>query len=95
MLVRHLPRDSALLRELHGEAAEWSVTDHLLAAAVDQLAEANWMFATVNRDEDSEPPEYPRPVPRPGQAPDTEDEAGPEQRGDALPSLGEIHRFFA
>lgn len=95
MLVRHLPRDSALLRELHGEAAEWSVTDHLLAAAVDQLAEANWMFATVNRDEDSEPPEYPRPVPRPGQAPDTEDEAGPDRDADPLPSLREIQQFFA
>nr|WP_097257312.1 hypothetical protein [Streptomyces sp. Ag109_G2-15] len=95
VLVRHLPRDSALLRELHGEAAEWSVTDHLLAATVDQLAEANWMFATVNRDEDSEPPEYPRPVPRPGQAPDTEEEPAPDRDAGPLPSLREIQQFFA
>ncbi|WP_053708002.1 hypothetical protein [Streptomyces sp. NRRL B-3648] len=66
VLVRHLPQDSATLRELHGDAAEWSVGDYLLAAVVDQLAEANWMFATVNRDEDAEPLEYPKPVPRPG-----------------------------
>lgn len=33
---------------------------------VDHLAVANWMFATVNRDEDTEPAPYPDPVPRPG-----------------------------
>lgn len=65
VLVKHLPRDSATLQELHGEAALWSVTDYLLASVVDQIAEANWMFATVNRDEDAEPLEYPQPVPRP------------------------------
>ncbi|MEI5523808.1 hypothetical protein WB401_32660 [Streptomyces brasiliscabiei] len=65
VLVKHLPRDSATLQELHGEAAHWSVADHLLASVVDQLAEANWMFATVNRDEDADPLDYPTPVPRP------------------------------
>ncbi|MER6332778.1 hypothetical protein ABT298_26345 [Streptomyces sp. NPDC001034] len=64
VLVKHLPRDSALNRELHGEAADWSVTDHLLAAAVDHLAAANWMFACVNSDE-GEQPDAPAPVPRP------------------------------
>ena len=44
-----------MLKELHGEAAEWTATDYLLATVIDQLAEANWMFATVNRDDDSEP----------------------------------------
>ncbi|MFD7897488.1 hypothetical protein [Streptomyces sp. NPDC059743] len=43
------------------------MTDHLLASVADRLAEANWMFATVNRDEDSEPLDYPEPVPRPGE----------------------------
>lgn len=66
MLIKHLPRDSALNRDLHGEAAEWSVTDHLLAAAVDHLAAANWMFACVNSAEDGDQPEPPVPVPRPG-----------------------------
>ncbi|MFE8939058.1 hypothetical protein ACWDNT_21645 [Streptomyces sp. NPDC000963] len=66
VLIKHLPRESAVQRELHGEAAEWSVTDHLLAAAVDHLAVANWMFACVNTGEDDDPPEAPTPVPRPG-----------------------------
>lgn len=70
VLVRHLPRDSATLQELHGEAAHWSVADYLLANVVDQLAEANWMFATVNRDEDADPLEYPEPVTRPVTAED-------------------------
>ncbi|XMN07092.1 hypothetical protein ACK8N7_14075 [Streptomyces griseobrunneus] len=66
MLVKHMPRDSAVAQELHGEASEWTVSDYLLAAAVDHLAAANWMFASVNTDEDAEPPEAPVPVPRPG-----------------------------
>ncbi|MDQ0582852.1 hypothetical protein [Streptomyces rishiriensis] len=64
MLIKQLPRDSALNRELHGEAADWSVSDHLLAAAVDHLAAANWMFACVNSEEGDQP-DAPAPVPRP------------------------------
>lgn len=76
VLVRHLPRDSSTLREIHGEAADWSAAEHLLAAAVDRLSEANWMFATVNRDEDAAPLDYPEPVPRPAppSAPDGDGE---------------------
>ncbi|WP_249126310.1 DUF5361 domain-containing protein [Streptomyces sp. A2-16] len=66
VLVEHLPSDSSYARAVHGEQADWTVTDHLLAAAVDHLAVANWMFATVHRDEDAEPAEYPEAVPRPG-----------------------------
>ncbi|WP_374005169.1 hypothetical protein [Streptomyces ipomoeae] len=95
VLVKYLPRDSATLQELHGEAANWSVTDYLLANVVDQLSEANWMFATVNRDEDAEPLEYPRPVPRPGTETGTEtgteagtgmEETGPPYTGAGSPS---------
>ncbi|MEU0027678.1 hypothetical protein [Streptomyces sp. NPDC006335] len=68
VLVEHLPADSSFARAVHGEQADWTVTDHLLAAVVDHLAVANWMFATVNRDEDTEPAEYPEPVPRPSGA---------------------------
>lgn len=86
VLVKHLPRDSAVNRELHGEAAEWSVTDHLLAAAVDHLAAANWMFACVNTDEDAEPPERPEPVPRPGDdRGDPDDADDGDDRGVDLP----------
>ncbi|WP_399078706.1 hypothetical protein [Streptomyces zaehneri] len=89
MLIKQLPRDSALNRELHGEAAEWSVTDHLLAAAVDHLAAANWMFACVNSEEGDQP-DAPAPVPRPtdlgehgtygaGDADEEEDHEGDEE----------------
>ncbi len=96
-MVRHLPTDSAVQREIHGEAAEWSLTDHLLAAAVDHLAVANWMFQCVNTGEDDETPDPPKPVPRPG---DT-DEDGKEQDGGSAPegaaeavSPSALARFF-
>ena len=44
-LLRFWPPESALARQLHGEAAEWGSTEHLLAAVVDLLAEANWQRA--------------------------------------------------
>lgn len=101
LLVKHLPRDSALNRELHGEAAEWSVSDHLLAAAVDHLAAANWMFACVNSDEGDQP-EPPAPVPRPSY--DAEDDESDDQpvtgpkpgapAPDSTPSAAQLARFF-
>ncbi|OEJ97987.1 hypothetical protein [Streptomyces thermolilacinus] len=96
VLVRHLPRDSALAREVHGDAAEWGVTDYLLATAVDQLAEANWMFATVNQDEDAEPLEYPTPLPRPGSG-DSGAAGGADapEDGTATPGPAELARFFS
>ncbi|MFE7456013.1 hypothetical protein ACPEIF_13015 [Streptomyces sp. NPDC012600] len=98
VLLRHLPKDSAVTRELHGEAAEWSVSDYLLATAVDQLAEANWMFATVNQDEDTEPLDYPVPVRRPGDADTDGEDADATETGEAgreLPDGAALHRFFA
>ncbi|MGJ5801433.1 hypothetical protein ACSCB1_20225 [Streptomyces europaeiscabiei] len=84
VLVKHLPRDSATLQKLHGEASHWSVGDYLLASVVDQLAEANWMFATVNRDEDADPLDHPEPVPRPATAED--ERTGPAPTATASPS---------
>ncbi|MET7810978.1 hypothetical protein ABZT26_08950 [Streptomyces sp. NPDC005395] len=96
VLVKHMPRDSAVNRELHGDGAEWTVTDYLLAAAVDHLAAANWMFASVNTDEASEPPEPPVPVPRPGDEAPSADPAGEEAEPPvAAPSRAELMRFFA
>ncbi|GAA2238503.1 hypothetical protein GCM10010232_26610 [Streptomyces amakusaensis] len=91
MLLRHLPRDSAVARELNGEAAEWSPTDYLLAQVIDQLAESNWMFATVNRDEDSDPLDFPKPVPRPGQkpSPDRVPDPDPDPAPDVSPGTAE------
>ncbi|WP_406131903.1 hypothetical protein [Streptomyces sp. NBC_00989] len=104
VLVRQLPHDSALNRELHGEAADWSVTDHLLAAAVDHLAAANWMFASVNSEEGDQP-DPPAPVPRPSydgtetggeEAPGggTEKTATADTDTDATPSTVQLARFF-
>ncbi|WP_223768694.1 hypothetical protein [Streptomyces huiliensis] len=66
ILIKHLPRDSAVNRDLHGEVMDWGPAEHLLAAAVDHLAVANWMTGTLNTDEDADPLDYPEPVPRPG-----------------------------
>jgi hypothetical protein len=68
------------------------VTDHLLASAVDHLAVANWMFATVNRDEDAEPLDPPEPVARPGTDAGEEGEDGADDPGSAP---GELRRFFS
>ncbi|MER5899217.1 hypothetical protein ABT150_03650 [Streptomyces mirabilis] len=96
VLVRHLPRNSALLKELHGEAAEWTATDYLLATVIDQLAEANWMFATVNRDDDSEPLDFPEPIPRPGnESTDTERGAPGDTAGEkGTPTADQLVQFF-
>lgn len=95
VLIKHMPHDSAVARELHGDGAEWAVTDYLLAAAVDHLAAANWMFASVNTDEDSDPPEPPVPVPRPGGEVPPKDAAQPEADTPVAPSRAELMRFFA
>jgi hypothetical protein len=106
VLVKHLPREGAVSRELHGEAAEWAVTDHLMAAAVDHLAAANWMFARVNTDEDHEQPGPPTPVPRPGDEPapgygavDAAGDTGADRRPPgtgtpAAPSPTRLAQFF-
>ncbi|MFJ1597741.1 hypothetical protein [Streptomyces sp. NPDC088261] len=95
VLVQHLPRDSAVARELHGESADWSVTEYLLAHVADQLAEANWMFATVNRDEDADPLEFPSPIPRPGEPPEDNPEARSTPDIARGPSVHELSTFFA
>ncbi len=93
VLVRQLPRDSAVNRELHGEITEWGTAEHLLAAITDHLAAANWMTVAMNGEEGSDPPEYPEPVPRPGAA---ETDPGPAEAPAPadLPTGGELMRFF-
>jgi hypothetical protein len=60
VLTAHLPADSATARALHGEAARWSLTDHLLAVVADRLAIMSWQLAG-NRHAPR-----PEPLPRPG-----------------------------
>jgi hypothetical protein len=80
VLIEHLPRDSALVRALHGEDAEWGLPEHLLAATVDQLAVGNWLFASAHTPENASPPERPTPVSRPGiDEPEPAETATPQQ----------------
>ncbi|MBP2323588.1 hypothetical protein JOF56_003973 [Kibdelosporangium banguiense] len=74
VLIQHLPADSALVRALRGESAEWGLGDHLLAAAVDELAVSNWLFATAHAAENADPPQRPRRIPRPGVEDETQAE---------------------
>ncbi|MFG3406309.1 hypothetical protein [Streptomyces sp. NPDC048142] len=91
-----MPHDSAVSRELDGDGAEWSVTDCLPVAAVDHLAADNWTFASVNTDEDAEPPEAPVPVPRPGDSPLSEDTPSVTEREvPEGPDRAELMRFFS
>ncbi|MGW8768240.1 hypothetical protein ACWGN5_37835 [Streptomyces sp. NPDC055815] len=99
VLIKHLPADAAVQREMHGEAAEWSLSDHLLAAAVDHLAVSNWMFQCVNTGEDDETPDPPQPVPRPvvKDEEDDEDQDGQsavEGAADPAVSPSALARFF-
>ncbi|MFG2721595.1 hypothetical protein ACGFW5_25385 [Streptomyces sp. NPDC048416] len=99
ILVKHLPRDSAVNRDLHGEAVEWDSSTHLLAAAVDHLAVANWMTATINSGEDADPLDYPEAVPRPASAgaasTDDPDGAAVPDSPAEFPTPGQLSQFFA
>ncbi|GAA2439493.1 hypothetical protein ACFPFX_07210 [Streptomyces mauvecolor] len=98
VLVKHLPRDSAVNRDLHGEAVEWDASTHLLAATVDHLAVANWMTATINSGEDADPLEYPEGVPRPqlnGERPDADAAQDEDHPAPGQPSADQLMRFFS
>lgn len=99
VLLKHMPRDSAVNRDLHGEAVEWDASTHLLAAAVDHLAVSNWMTATINSGEDADPLDYPEPVARPHLSAteldaDKANSDGGQDDGE-LPAPDQLARFFA
>ncbi|MFQ6200205.1 hypothetical protein, partial [Streptomyces sp. NPDC000405] len=98
VLVKHMPRDSAVNRDLHGEAVQWDASTHLLAALVDHAAVANWMTATINSGEDAEPLGYPEPAPRPGSR-ETDSESdepsqAPRESSKGMPSGNQLASFF-
>jgi hypothetical protein len=60
VIVTHLPRESALVRDIYGDALMWDINNQLLAAIADQLAIANWQRSGGKKSE------RPKPIPRPG-----------------------------
>lgn len=74
VIVRNLPPTSSLSRAINGEAADWGVTEHLLALIADHLAGANWQRGGGQGMQ-------PRPVRRPG----ADTESRTFGSGDAIP----------
>lgn len=72
VLVEHLPAESSLARLIDPRLA-WSMGEHLLAAAVDQLSAGNYYYLLAHTDKNGRKPEAPKPVPRP-EGPDAEDD---------------------
>jgi hypothetical protein len=65
VLVSRLPRDAAtVIADLGPDRAAWSTQVELLAKAVDELMEANWLFRCAHRGTAPAPP-APEPLPRP------------------------------
>ena len=60
VIVKHLPRSSALVRVIEGDDHPWGLAEQLLAAAVDALSAANWQRGEGKRKD------KPKPIPRPG-----------------------------
>lgn len=60
MFIAGFPPDSATARAVHGDAARWTLTDHLLAGVIDRLAVMSWQLAGNPK------VPCPKPMPRPG-----------------------------
>lgn len=60
MLIRHLPRDAPLWREVHGDDMQWGLNEQLLAVIADYLALSLWQQAGDKK------AKKPTPLPRPG-----------------------------
>lgn len=85
------------MRSIHGEAAEWGIAEHLLAAVVDQQANGNWMFAAAHTPPRKRPPDPPEPVTRPnanGGADDSSAARGPRKPLRKAATTAEIAAFF-
>lgn len=76
-LVRRLPPDSELGKEVNGEIVTWSRTEQLLARLVDELALSRWVFMRANFE--GAPDQPPAPMPRPGIEAPEDHEPSPEQ----------------
>lgn len=61
-LIRHAPRDSAIVRAVHPEKSQWGVDSYLLAIIGDA---ARWMMWSKTKDGQRNR-KRPKPIPRPG-----------------------------
>jgi hypothetical protein len=84
VLIQHLPPESATMtalrngltdeefdqqaREGKPEEGSWSMTDQLLAGAIDALREIQYTLVLANLDKKARKPRRPEPLPRPGVA---------------------------
>ena len=66
---RHLPGDSATAMELDPQA-QWTLVPMLLARISDDLQQLVWLYACAHTPKGRRRPAQPRPIPRPGVAPD-------------------------
>lgn len=57
--LSHLPRESALARDLLADEANWGLNEQLLALTIDTLRQANWQRGGGKGGK-------PKPIPRPG-----------------------------
>jgi len=77
VLIRHLPRDSALMWDADPETAAWGLAEQLSAAQTDALNMLAWMYANRNQ---RHPTARPKRIRRPGV-----DDGAPRRLGTALP----------
>ena len=63
-LVGNLPQESATVRAISGDVADWTTDRELLAATVDRLNDLIWLTVEVNKKPRARNPR-PDPVPRP------------------------------
>lgn len=59
--INHLPRDSAYVRTLSGDAAYWDEAVELQAQTVDALDRLSYYLLKVNGNDPDEPVSMPRP----------------------------------
>lgn len=87
VLIRHLPAGSETHRVLDADHAAWGLQEHLLAAVVDLLMQANWQRRVTSFK--GPHPDPPEPIERPGVAP--RKKAEEVIRGEAM-SVEEMRR---
>jgi len=79
-IVKYQPATSALYREMHPDAAPWGLSEHLLAVVADAVIAGNWMSSRDGQKNKNRP----KPIPRPGVAPDSKKFGGKAESMDTI-----------